>query len=169
MEKIKIVKVSDDKLIAVVEELADTIWREHYTPIIGMGQVEYMLDKIQSKEAISKQMQDEGYLYYLLQDKDGRWIGYFAVIPRKCELFLSKFYIRARDRGKGYGRYAIEFIKSIAKEKGLHKITLVTNKRNTNSIGAYKRLGFVVTAPIVTDIGDGFVMDDYRMELGLKA
>lgn len=168
MKDIKIVKVTDDKLVAKVEELADGIWREHYTPIIGIDQVEYMLDKIQSKDAIVKQIQDEGYLYYLLQDKNGRWVGYFAVIPRKDELFLSKFYIRAKYRGKGCGRHAMEFIKSIAKEKGLYKVTLVTNKRNTNTIGVYKRLGFVVTAPVVTDIGDGFVMDDYKMELGLR-
>jgi RimJ/RimL family protein N-acetyltransferase len=169
MEKIKIMKVTDDKLVATVEELADRIWREHYTSMIGMDQVEYMLDKIQSKDAISKQIQDEGYLYYLLQDKNGGWIGYLAVVPRQNELFLSKFYIRAGDRGKGYGKYAMEFIKSIAKEKSLYKITLVTNKRNKNSINAYKRFGFIITAPVVTDIGDGFVMDDYKMELNLKA
>jgi len=165
MEKVKIIKVSDGDLIAEVERLADSIWHEHYTPIIGTAQVEYMLKKIQSKGAISNQINKEGYLYYLLRDKNGRWIGYFAVVPRQTELFLSKFYIRYENRGKGYGKDAMEFIKSTAKDKGLAKIVLVTNKKNINSINAYKRLGFTITAPVVTDIGDGFVMDDYKMEL----
>jgi len=31
-----------------IEEMANVIWHEHYTPIIGVEQVVYMLDKFQS-------------------------------------------------------------------------------------------------------------------------
>ena len=40
---------SDFKLIA---QLADAIWREHYIPIIGKPQIDYMLDKYQSSKVI---------------------------------------------------------------------------------------------------------------------
>ena len=30
----------------IITQLADIIWREHYTPIIGVDQVEYMLKKV---------------------------------------------------------------------------------------------------------------------------
>ena len=163
MDKIKIIEVSDENLISVVETLAYSIWRQHYTPIIGRKQVEYMLDKFQSRQAIFNQIK-EGYLYYLIKDETGDWIGYIGVIPKEKELFLSKLYVNYENRGKGYGRQAIEFIEKIAREKGLSKIALTVNKNNTNSIQAYKKFGFVIACPIVQDIGNGFVMDDYRME-----
>ena len=42
------------------------------------------------------------------------------------------------------------------------------NKRNARAIAAYQRNGFVIADSVVTDIGSGFVMDDYIMakELG---
>ena len=40
---------------------------------------------------------------------------------------------------------------------------LHVNKYNTNSILAYKKMGFENTESSITDIGKGFVMDDYLM------
>lgn len=164
MEKPKIVKVSDKNLISVVETLAHNIWREYFAPIIGSPQVEYMLEKFQSRQALLNQIEKQGYLYYLLEDKNGNWAGYAAVVPQQKELFLSKLYVTAENRGKGYGKCALEFIETLAKDNGLSKITLTVNKNNTDSIKAYKKLGFVITDSLVTDIGNGFVMDDYKME-----
>lgn len=167
MKKIKIVKVSDENLVSVVETLAHSIWREHFTPIIGSPQVEYMLEKFQSKRAILNQIEKDGFLYYLCEDRNGSWAGYFAVVPQQQDLFLSKLYITAENRGKGYAKSTLKFIETLARDKGLSKITLTVNKNNTNSINAYKKLGFVITDSSVTDIGNGFVMDDYKMEKAL--
>jgi GNAT superfamily N-acetyltransferase len=156
--------VSDENLICVVEALAYSIWREHFIPIIGSPQVEYMLEKFQSKRAILNQIEKDGFLYYLCKDRNGSWVGYFAVVPQQEELFLSKLYITAENRGKGYAKSALEFIETLARDKGLSKITLTVNKKNTNPINVYKKLGFVITDSPVTNIGNGFVMDDYKME-----
>ena len=164
MKKIKIVKVSDENLVSAVETLAHSIWREYFPPIIGSPQVEYMLKKFQSRWAISNQIENDGFIYYLLEDKNGNRGGYFAIVPQQKELFLSKLYVTVENRRKGYARCALEFIEMFAKGKGLSKITLTVNKNNTDSINAYKKLGFVITDSLVTDIGNGFVMDDYKME-----
>jgi len=37
------------------------------------------------------------------------------------------------------------------------------NKRNVRAIKAYQRNGFEIADSVVTDIGGGFVMDDYVM------
>ena len=47
--------------IETVVELAKEIWTEHYVPIIGIEQVEYMLAKSQSFDAISNQIANEGF------------------------------------------------------------------------------------------------------------
>ncbi|MFH1577831.1 MAG: GNAT family N-acetyltransferase [Candidatus Omnitrophota bacterium] len=164
MAKIEIIGVGNENLVSIVELLAYEIWREHYTPIVGEGQVEYMLGKFQSKIAISRQINQEGFLYYLIKDDKDNYIGYLGVLPKEEELFLSKIYIKSGQRGKGYGRQAIEFIEKLAHDKGLNKMTLTVNKKNTSTIETYKKIGFIILNPVVQDIGDGFVMDDYKME-----
>ena len=44
-------------------------------------------------------------------------------------------------------------------------IWLTVNRRNERAIGAYRRTGFREVRAQVTDIGGGYVMDDYVMEL----
>ena len=155
-------EVSTEDQMATVESLAREIWTEHYRPIIGTEQVEYMLDRFQSKKAIAEQIKT-GFLYFLIEE-DNDFIGYLGVQPKSDELFLSKIYIKASRRGKGYGRKAVQFAETIAKEKGLRKVVLTVNKNNGNTIRAYEKIGFKNVESIVQEIGNGFVMDDYRME-----
>jgi ribosomal protein S18 acetylase RimI-like enzyme len=155
-------KVSTETQIETVAGLAHEIWNQHFVPIIGKAQVDYMLEKFQSKRAISEQIEN-GYSYYLLK-AGGDYVGYTGICPREDELFLSKLYIRVSQRGKGFGRKAIEFLEDLTREKGLGKITLTVNKNNTDTIKAYEELGFTNLGVVVQDIGNGFVMDDYTME-----
>lgn len=147
----------------LVEELADTIWREHYIPITGVEQVDYMLNKYQSAEAISNQIQDEGFEYFLLTF-DKVPVGYIAIKKENDALFLSKIYVLSTYRGKKIGKAAMLFVEEKTKAYHLKTIKLTVNKNNTNSIKAYEKLGFVNMRALVKDIGNGFVMDDYQME-----
>jgi diamine N-acetyltransferase len=56
------IEVVNENQIDIVASLAKEIWTEHYTPIIGKDQVEYMLGRFQSKKAISSQIKDEGMI-----------------------------------------------------------------------------------------------------------
>jgi len=156
------IEVLTDRQLDIVDALAAEIWNEHYVPIIGKKQVDYMLEKFQSKKAMKEQI-EKGYIYFLVED-GGRNIGYISIEPRENELFLSKLYIKSSERGKGLGRKAVQFLEELAREKKLGKISLTVNKNNVNSIAAYEKIGFNNTGSIVMDIGEGFVMDDYKME-----
>ena len=48
--------------------------------------------------------------------------------------------------------------------QGVSTVKLHVNKYNTNSILAYQKMGFVNVESVVTDIGKGFIMDDYLMK-----
>ncbi len=156
------VPVSTEEQAQAVESLAREIWTEHYTPIIGREQVEYMLEQYQSVETILQQIQ-LGILYFLIKAEE-EFIGYIAVHPRIDELFLSKIYVRSDRRGRGYGKKAVQFAEKLAKVRRLKKIVLTVNKNNVNSIRAYEKMGFKNAGSLVQDIGGGFVMDDYKME-----
>ena len=159
---ISVRNVKSEEDIGKVEALATEIWTEHYTPIIGIGQVQYMLENFQSFNAIEKQISD-GMSYFLLNFK-GEPSGYLACKSDGEDLFLSKIYVLSELRGKGMGSYAMEFLSSLAREKGSRRLSLTVNKNNVDSIRAYEKLGFVNLGPLETDIGGGFVMDDYVMK-----
>lgn len=144
-----------------IARLADTIWREHYIPIIGAGQVNYMLEKFQSAYAMAKQAA-KGMEYYTVRFEDAP-VGYFAFEKRGRELFLSKIYLLKEYRGKGLGKASMGFITASARELDCAEISLTVNKYNDRSIRAYKGMGFRKTEEAVVDIGGGYVMDDYRM------
>jgi len=155
-------KVSNDEQLASVVTLADTIWHEHFTAIIGSAQVDYMLKKFQSSQSIAQQIQ-HGFSYFLMTENKTP-IGYAALNIKDRELFLSKFYILLSERNKGFGRQFITFIEQLACEQGVEKITLTVNKNNLNTIKAYQNMGFSNIGSVVQDIGHNFVMDDYKME-----
>ena len=82
-------RVSTDNDISEVLKLARNIWIEHYTPIVGIEQVEYMLSNFHSREVISEEIGQQKYMYFLIKD-NSKIIGYFGV-QIKCDvLFLSK-------------------------------------------------------------------------------
>lgn len=148
---------------ATIATLADTIWTEHYTPIIGREQVDYMVSHFQSAEAISQQVQEQHFAYYVIQPA-AEPIGYLAVQVRGSELFLSKLYLLAQERGRGYAKVALAFVEQMAREQDLEKITLTVNKNNTATIAVYQKMGFEIVTAVVQDIGHGYVMDDYLMK-----
>ena len=149
-----------------IAQLADTIWREHYIPIIGKGQVDYMLEKFQSAEAMQNQA-SEGMHYYTVWFNDLP-VGYFAFEKKGTSLFLSKIYLLREYRGLGLGMASMAYISERAVDLECQRITLTVNKYNDRSINAYKRMGFDVADEAVVDIGGGYVMDDYKMVKELK-
>lgn len=154
------IPVNGPDQIAVVAELAREIWTEHYVPIIGTAQVGYMLARFQSAEAIARQIMTEGYEYFLVSGA-----GYLALVPdlEKKSLLLSKIYVRVSLRGRGLGRALLAFAEERCSALGCGELWLTVNRNNAGSIAFYERMGFRKTKELVTDIGHGFVMDDWRM------
>jgi len=153
--------------IQMVANLASAIWNEHYVPIIGKEQVDYMVNNFQSTEAIKKQIENDNYEYYLIYHLSEP-SGYMAIKLEGHELFLSKFYVLKEKRGIGLGKKGLKFIISRAKEQGAIAINLTVNKNNINSIKAYKQMGFINEGSVVADIGANFVMDDFKMRLEVR-
>ncbi|MDH5432463.1 MAG: GNAT family N-acetyltransferase [Gammaproteobacteria bacterium] len=158
MLKIIPAKTSDSNHIA---EIAKPIWREHYTPIIGADQVEYMLKNFQSQLAVEKQM-NEGYSYFIIQF-DNSTAGYMSVQQRENTLFLSKFYLSNLYRGQGLARKMLDYIEALGCQLGCEIIELTVNKYNP-AYHIYLKMGFVSIESIQIDIGEGYIMDDYRMQ-----
>ncbi len=159
--------VNDAASIATVAALADTIWRAHYPTIITVAQIDYMLARFQSAAAIKAQIAD-GLSYALLMLDNGA-VGYLATRLDPDALYISKVYVLPQWHGHGFGYQASVEMERLARAAGRNKLWLTVNKDNQRAIRAYERWGYQHTGPVVTDIGDGFVMDDYRLEKTLSA
>lgn len=159
MPQIKPATQADARQIA---DIARPIWEEHYTPIIGKAQVEYMLEKFQSEQAVSQQIK-QGFSYSIVE-VESELAGYLSTEKRNSTLFLSKFYLSSKFRGKGIAKQMLRFVIDQAKSLDCKIIELTVNKFNP-AYQVYLKLGFKNIDSIQIDIGEGYIMDDYRMQL----
>ena len=67
------------------------------------------------------------------------------------------------------GKAMVTFIEKRCAEMGVRELWLTVNKHNSDSIAFYQRMGFTTTESLVQDIGNDFVMDDYRMAKQIAA
>lgn len=146
----------------IIETLAKTIWHEHYPTIISVEQIDYMLKAFNSVEAFQNHSKSGSLFFYMTYNQ--KPVGYMAITPESDFLFINKLYILKDFRGKGIAKKAIQFIEAKAKSFNKSCIKLFVNKYNTNSILAYEKMGFIKVKSMITDIGNGFVMDDFEME-----
>lgn len=152
---------SDAPLIA---DMAQRIWREHYPSIIGLQQVDYMLDLFYRPEALEAQMK-EGQVFWLAKDGN-EVLGYLGVSQKEpCKYFLHKFYIDNDRRGQGLGKVILERL--MAKYPDMRELRLTVNRQNYKSINFYFRVGFTIECCVDIPIGDGHEMNDFQMLLKL--
>ena len=166
MNDIEFYQVISETDIEELAGMAKLIWIEHFTSIIGESQVTYMLDKFQSVSALTSQIKD-GYQYYILVC-GGEKVGYTGFHVEHEKVFLSKLYIEKKYRGNHYASAVMQFLSKIAREHQLSGIWLTVNKRNNNTIEIYRHMGFFVAREQKADIGNGFYMDDYIMEMPIE-
>ena len=157
---------SDDDALKTISSMASEIWHEHYEPILGRAQVDYMVERFLSPAAIKEQV-GEGYSYRFAVAK-GRKVGFFAYYPREDALYLSKIYLYRTERGKGYSRVILDYLKEVAAASSLPAIELNVNKHNDRSIAVYEKLGFTRLREEKIDIGQGCYMDDYVYRLTIE-
>lgn len=162
------VTADDHVRLATLADLASNIWNEHYVRIIGQEQVDYMLDKFQSGQAIREQI-GAGYEYYLAVE-DGTAVGYLGLLPHEPpgKMLLSKIYVSRGYQGTGFGTALLWFAIDLGVQGGAKVLWLTVNRHNARSIEWYRKKGFKTVGAVKKPIGNGFFMDDYVLELPLK-
>ena len=69
-------------------------------------------------------------------------------------------------QGTGLGRHFFELVKEKVIENNQKAVFLNVNKYN-KALFFYEKLGFTIVKDEVIDIGNGYVMDDYVMEVAV--
>jgi RimJ/RimL family protein N-acetyltransferase len=79
---------------------------------------------------------------------ENEMVGYTMYMPEEDRLWISRLMIAEPQRGKGYGRAALQQIIAEARQLGFVKVGLSTNPQNFKAIRLYEGLGFHATGRI---------------------
>lgn len=158
-----------EKDIPLIQDLAKRSWENAYADILSQEQMEYMLDTMYSEDEIAEHLKNPNYHYYLVFDEnlnlfDG-FLGYENHYENQTTK-LHRIYLVPESKGKGLGKRTLEFLNEKVKESGDNRIILNVNKYNSAQ-NFYESQGYKIYEEGVFDIGNGFVMDDYLMEIKL--
>ena len=152
---------SDDR--PTIRSLAESIWPDAYGNIISQEQIRYMLDMIYNDEALLEQMQ-KGHQFYLAALNE-QPIGFASVSEEGIQgCKLNKLYVLPTIQKSGAGKALLQTVIAYTKEKKHTRLFLQVNKQNPAK-DFYTRMGFTIAEEVKLDIGNGFFMDDFIMEV----
>jgi RsiW-degrading membrane proteinase PrsW (M82 family)/ribosomal protein S18 acetylase RimI-like enzyme len=152
--------------IPLIRDLTFRIWPHTYGDILSKAQIDYMLNMMYSEKSLTEQMK-QGHEFVIVYD-GMEPIGFASVSLTEPGIFkLHKLYVLPSYQGKGTGRFAINEIVKAIKQKGASSLLLNVNRNNTAK-SFYEKIGFAVMREEDIDIGGGYFMNDYVMELKLQ-
>jgi ribosomal protein S18 acetylase RimI-like enzyme len=154
--------ITPDDVPAIIS-LAQTTWLDAYAHIISSEQIGYMLAQRYDRARLCADTKDPEK--WLCQAHlNGVLAGFVACEIYQGEFKLDKLYIHPAMQRKGIGAALVDHVAALARERGFSAMILAVNKQNEQAIRAYTRYGFRLRNEAVTDIGHGFIMDDYILE-----
>lgn len=160
---------------AEIERLARAIWPVVYSEIVTQGQIDYMLDRMYAPSVIRDEIESRRIIYLRAEASDrgnegsgsSSVKGFAAYGPvntgQWCE--LHKLYVLPEQQRSGVGRALVSAAASGAASGGARGLQLRVNRQNHSAIAFYQRVGFIIAREDCLDIGGGYVMDDYILEM----
>ncbi len=145
--------------MALIHQLAQKIWREHYPSIITIEQIEFMLLNRYSSKVIAEGMQN-GEEYFLVYDNDVP-VGYSSIERKDGFYYLHKFYLDVAKHRSGIGKELFDYV--LSQIDSTKPIKLQVNRTNYKAINFYFKVGFVIQSVGDFDIGGGYFMNDFVM------
>lgn len=169
-----------------IQSIAHATWPDTFGEILSKAQIDYMLNMMYNVEELAKQVADGVVFKLLLEaqptDKNtGPRADYPKVVSTRFQAVgyvgfkpdylpgttkIHKLYALPEVQGRGYGKALIREVESIARSYGQKTLRLDVNYQN-KAIGFYEYLGFEKIERCNTDIGNGYLMEDWIMEKGL--
>jgi len=166
MDSCQLIRLRPSEAPALLD-LAERIWRTSYAEIITSEQIDYMLGRGYSAAVIEAELAT-GIEYWKILDHD-QWVGFLAHDPLEAgeTTFIHKLYVLPERQREGLGSSALTVLAERAGKSGAACLELRVNRSNARAIDAYRKNGFETVAELCTEIGSGYVMDDFVMRRDL--
>lgn len=122
--------------ISRVYKLAQRIWPNAFEHILSKQQIAYMLEMMYALPVLEKELQ-RGVEYYMLSYKN-KDAGYTAIEKRdETSYKLHKIYLSQQLQGKSLGKYQLQEMEQIVKNRGTLFLYLNVNRHN-KAVDFYK-------------------------------
>jgi ribosomal protein S18 acetylase RimI-like enzyme len=153
----------------VIHSLAHRIWPHTFGSILSTAQIAYMLEWMYSISSIKEQVEKKGHRFILVK-RDDEFIGYASYeinFGNSGDTKLHKIYVLPECQGTGAGKILMDEVISRTEKSGSKHLLLNVNRDNP-ALGFYQKKGFMVIRTEDIDIGNGYFMNDYVMQLKVK-
>ena len=152
--------------IPLIRQLTFSIWPQTYSSVISKEQIDYMLEMMYNPATLQKQIEQDACRFIIVYD-DAEPVAFASYNETESQVWkLNKIYILKTHQGKGTGKFIINFIVDEIKAKHAKALQLQVNRQNIAK-DFYEKLGFKIIKTADFDIGNGYFMNDYVMELAL--
>jgi diamine N-acetyltransferase len=152
--------------IPLIRQLTFQVWPQTYSSIISKEQIDYMLDLFYDEAVLKKQIAEEGQEFLIVSENEVP-VGFAAFSEIKPSIFkLHKLYVLGSQQGKGTGKLLIQHVHGIIRAKGATALQLQVNRYNKAKF-FYEKMGFMIIEEGDFDIGNGYFMNDYVMQIKL--
>lgn len=153
--------------LSVIQRIGTATYWPTYGDLLGEDQLNYMLDKFYSIAALREQLM-EGHVFLIAQegDNDLAFASYSVFNQGSLTVKLHKLYVLPEAHGKGLGKFLINEVRDKALDLNAASLQLNVNRYN-KAKDFYEKMGFLVKETVDIEIGNGFFMNDYVMELPL--
>ncbi len=151
-----------------IRNIAYNTWPGAYGEILSPSQLQYMLEKMYAMEELEQQLSGN-YTYLIAENDTQDAIGFAAIAPHEKDetaFHLYKLYILPQFQKHHCGKILLEQIIRDAKEMKGQRLTLNVNRYNQARL-FYEKMGFKIIREEDNDIGSGYFMNDFVMELNI--
>ncbi len=159
--------------LEIIKKLAYKIWPSTYGKILSKAQLDFMLDKFYDIDYLKNLMLAENQVFVLISENE-KYLGFCAYqlnitdentgIPKTK---LHKLYVLPETQGKGLGKLLQNEVEKAAVANNNQSVFLNVNRYN-NAVSFYKKQHYKIISEIDIEIGNGYLMEDYIMELDLN-
>lgn len=146
----------------IINRLAHQIYYPTYTGILSIDQMDFMLGKSYTIEALRESMVQDQHFYIVYENKLP--VGFVSFFVKTDDILrIEKLYLLPTTQGRGIGSEVIRFAEKIAIKYKSSILELNVNRGN-NAYYFYLKMGFEVVEKV--DIPYfGYVLDDYVMQM----
>ena len=152
------------KDIKTIQRIVKISWPNTYGKILSESQITFMLDLFYSDEMLNSNL-DNGH-HFLLANEGSTCLGFASYehhYQNKNQTRLHKIYLIPQSQKKGVGQLIIQTIENKAKANNDLSISLNVNRFNLAYL-FYQKNGFQIIGEEDLAIGNGYLMEDYKME-----
>ena len=150
--------------VQLIRQLAEQTFHITYLPLQPKDKVDYLFDLMYNTSSLTSQM-NKGQQFILAKDETG-YLGYASYeinYKDQGKTKIHKIYIMPTAQGKGVGKELVNHIGGIARQNK-NTIVLLDVYRHNPAVRFYEKIGFKKVGEQITEVGKGFVMDDFVME-----